>query len=300
MAPELVAAGMVAVGLQLSLQAPVNGELARRAGPLGAALLSFLVGLLLLATILVVSGEVARFGNLGGVHAWELAGGLIGAGYVTAAAWAVGKVGAGAIAAATVAGQLSSGIVVDHAGWFGLDPDPAGPLRLLAVPVLFAGALLVSGDRAGGTATEFGKIAPLPILTIFVAGLAVGVQHPLNAELAGRVGDLGAAGMNFATGTIALAVVVLVTGGASRLPAAREVPPWAFAGGLIGSITVLTSLAAVGVIGASVLAATTIAGALAGSVLIDRFGIAGVDERPLDRARVTGLALLALGTAAVL
>lgn len=300
MAPELVAAGMVAVGLQLSLQAPVNGELARRAGPLGAALLSFLVGLLLLATILVVSGEVAGFGNLGGVHAWELAGGLIGAGYVTAAAWAVGKVGAGAIAAATVAGQLSSGIVFDHAGWFGLDPDPAGPLRLLAVPVLVAGALLVSGDRVGGTATGIWRIAPLPVLTVFVAGLAVGVQHPLNAELAGRVGDLGAAGMNFATGTIALAVVVLVTGGASRLPAAREVPPWAFAGGLIGSITVLTSLAAVGVIGASVLAATTIAGALAGSVLIDRFGIAGVDERPLDRARVTGLALLALGTAAVL
>ena len=297
---ELVAAGMVAVGLQLSLQAPVNGELARRTGPIGAALLSFLVGLLLLATILVVSGEVSGFGNLGGVQAWELAGGLIGAGYVTAAAWAVGRVGAGAIAAATVAGQLSSGIVVDHAAWFGLDPDPAGPLRLLAVPVLVAGALLVSGDRAGGTAAGIGRIAPLPLLTVFVAGLAVGVQHPLNAELADRVGELGAAGMNFATGTIALAAVVLVTGGASRLPAAREAPPWAFAGGLIGSITVLASLAAVGVIGASVLAATTIAGALAGSVLIDRFGIAGVNVRPLDRARVVGLVLLALGTAAVL
>ena len=300
MAPELVAAGMVAVGLQLSLQAPVNGELARRTGPLGAALLSFLVGLLLLAAILVASGDVSGFGNLGGVRAWELAGGLIGAGYVTAAAWAVGRVGAGAIAAATVAGQLSSGIVVDHAGWFGLDPDPAGSLRLLAVPVLVAGALLVSGERAGATAAGIGRIAPLPVLTVFVAGLAVGVQHPLNAELADRVGDLGAAGMNFTTGTVALAVVVLVTGGASRLPAAREAPPWAFAGGLIGSITVLASLAAVGVIGASVLAATTIAGALAGSVLIDRFGIAGVDIRPVDRARVAGLVLLALGTAAVL
>ena len=300
MAPELVAAGMVAVGLQLSLQAPVNGELALRTGPLGAALLSFLVGLFLLAAVLVVSGDISGYGNLGGVPIWQLAGGLIGAGYVTAAAWAVGRVGAGAIAAATVAGQLSSGIVVDHAGWFGLDPDPVGPLRLLAVPVLVAGALLVSGDRAGGGVAGIRRIVPLPVITVFVAGLAVGVQHPLNAELADRVGDLGAAGMNFTTGTLALAGVVLVTGGASRLPAAREAPPWAFAGGLIGSVTVLASLAAVGVIGASVLAATTIAGALAGSVLIDRFGIAGVDVRLLDRARVAGLVLLALGTAAVL
>jgi len=300
LAPELVGAGMVAVGLQLALQAPVNGELARRTGPLGAALVSFLVGLVLLVSILALSGGLPRYSGLSGVEVWELAGGLIGAGYVAVSAWAVGRIGAGAIAAATVAGQLSSGIVVDHAGWFGLDPDPAGPLRLLAVPVLVAGALLVSGDRRGGDESGLGRIELVPLLAVFAAGLAVGVQHPVNAELADRVGDFGAAGLNFATGTAVLALAVLVTGGTERLRQAPKAPPWAFAGGLIGSITVLSSLAAVASIGASVLAATTIAGALAGSVLIDRFGVAGVPERPIDIARVSGLVLLALGTVAVL
>lgn len=300
MAPELVGAGMVAVGLQLALQAPVNGELARRTGPLGAALVSFLVGLVLLLSILAVSGGLSRYSELSGVEAWELVGGLIGAGYVAASAWAVGRIGAGAIVAATVAGQLSSGIVVDHFGWFGLDPDPAGPLRLFSVPVLVAGALLVSGDRTAGQGTGLGRIAAMPLLAVFVAGLAVGVQHPVNGELAIRVGDLGAAGINFAAGTAALAFAVLVTGGLHRLRLAPEAPPWAFAGGVIGLVTVLSSLAAVVSIGASVLAATTIAGVLAGSVLIDRFGIAGVPVRPVDAARLSGLLLLVLGTAAVL
>lgn len=300
MSAELVGVGMVAVGLQLSLQAPVNGELARRTGALGAALISFLFGLGLLFAILALSGGLSRFSALEGAPAWELVGGIIGASYVAAAAWAVGRIGAGAIAAATVAGQLSSGILVDHAGWFGLETDPVGPLRLLAVPVLVAGALLVSGDRRTGGRHGLGRIAPLPLLTVFAAGLAVGVQHPLNAELAGRVGDFGAAGINFAAGTAALSLAVLLGGGMHRLHAARQAPPWAFAGGLIGSVTVLASLAAVGSVGASVLAATTIAGALAGSVLIDRFGIAGVKVRPLDGARVFGLVLLVLGTAAVL
>ncbi len=291
---------MVAVGLQLALQAPVNGELARRTGPLGAALVSFVVGLVVLFGILTLSGGLDRYSGLAGVEGWEVLGGLIGAGYVTASAWAVGRIGAGAIAAATVAGQLSSGLVVDHAGWFGLEPDPVGPLRLLAVPVLVLGALLVSGDRRSEAGSGLGRIEFLPLVAVFGAGLAVGVQHPLNAELADRVGDFAAAGLNFTTGTVALGLAVLVTGGASALRAAPKAPPWAFTGGLIGAITVLSSLAAVGSIGASALAATTIAGALTGSLLIDRFGIAGVPERPVDGARLGGLLLLALGTAAVL
>ncbi len=300
MSAELVGVGMVAVGLQLSLQAPVNGELARRTGALGAALLSVLSGLILLALCLAASGGLEVYSKLEIARPWELGGGLIGAAYVATAAWTVGRIGAGAIAAATVAGQLSSGILVDHAGWLGLEPDPASLLRLGAIPVLVTGAILVSGDRRTGGRHGLGTIAPLPLLAVFLAGLAVGFQHPLNAELATRVGDLGAATVNFAAGSSALGLAVMATGGLVRLRAASQAPPWAFAGGLIGSVTVLASLAAVGSVGASVLAATTIAGALAGSVLIDRFGIAGVKVRPLDGARVFGLVLLVLGTAAVL
>lgn len=295
---------MVAVGLQLSLQAPVNGALARQTGPLGAALVSFLVGLVLVGGVLVLSGNAQDLSGLGSVKPYELVGGLCGAGYVAAATFAIGRIGAGAVAAATVAGQLSSGVAVDHFGGFGLDAETVDPLRLLAIPVLVAGALMVAGDRPAEGGYEggygLGAVRALPISLVFLAGLAVGVQHPLNASLAEGVGELGAAGLNFATGSLVLVVAVLATGGAGRLRSAGKAPLWAFTGGLFGAITVLSSLGAVETIGASTLAATTIAGALAGSVLIDRFGIAGVPVRPLYGQRIVGLALLAAGTVAVL
>lgn len=300
MSGELVAAGMVVVGLQLSLQAPVNGELARRTGSLGAAFISFLVGLATLGFVIVVSGQLSRLSGLGSVATYELAGGLCGAGYVAAATFAVGRIGAGSIAAATVAGQLSSGVVVDQIGAFGLEQDPAGPLRLLAIPVLVTGALMVAGERQEGEPSLIGKVRPLPLVLVFLAALAVGVQHPLNSSLSEAVGELGAAGLNFTTGTVALAIALLLTAGTGKLRLAGGAPPWAFTGGLIGAVVVLSSLASVGVIGASVLAATTIAGTLAGSVLIDRFGVAGVRVRPLDRLRAGGLLLLLAGTVAVL
>lgn len=300
MSADLVALGMVAVGLQLSLQAPVNGVLARRTGPIGAALVSFLVGLVLIGLLLLVTGEASGMAKLDRVEPYELVGGLCGAAYVAAATFAVGRIGAGAIAAATVAGQLTSGIIVDHAGWFGLDPDPAGPLRLLAVPILVSGALLVSGDRRGGGRIGLGTIRPVPLGLVFLAGLAVGIQHPLNSSVADLVGDLGAAELNFVVGTVALGLALLLTGGFGRLRNVPEAPSWSLTGGVIGAVTVITSLAAVSAIGASALAATTIAGALLGSVLIDRFGLAGVSVRPLDRLRILGLVLLAVGTFAVL
>jgi transporter family-2 protein len=297
---ELVVAGMVAVGLQLSLQAPVNGALARQAGPLGAALVSFLVGLALIGFVLAVSGQLGAYSGLGSLQPYELVGGLCGAGYVAAATFAIGRIGAGAVAAATVAGQLSSGVAVDHFGGFGLETDAVDPLRLLAIPVLVAGALMVAGDRPRDGGHGLGTVRPLPLALVFLAGLAVGVQHPLNSSLAEGVGELGASGLNFATGSLALFAAVVATGGLGRLRMARKAPPWAFTGGLFGAVTVLSSLAAVGTIGASTLAATTIAGALAGSVVIDRFGIAGVTVRPLHGHRIFGLGMLAAGTVAVL
>ena len=300
MSEGLVAAAMVVVGLQLALQAPVNGALATRTGALGASLVSFLVGLAIFGVVLALTGHLAGYGDLDSVEPYELIGGLCGAAYVAAATFSVGRIGAGAIAAATVAGQLSSGVFVDHVGWFGLESDPAGPLRVLAIPILVFGALMVSGNRERGGRLGLGALQPVPLLIVFLAGVAVGVQHPLNASLADGVGDLGAAGLNFAVGSLALLLAVLVAGDSKRLRRARGAPAWSFTGGLIGAITVLGSLAAVQVIGASALAATTIAGALAGSVLIDRFGIAGVPVRHLDSLRLLGLALLVVGTAVVL
>ena len=52
-------------------------------------------------------------------------------------------IGAGGVAAATVAGQLTASVAIDRLGLFGLDQVPLSPGRILGVALLIAGTLLI-------------------------------------------------------------------------------------------------------------------------------------------------------------
>jgi bacterial/archaeal transporter family-2 protein len=132
----------VAGGL-IALQAPINAELGKSTGSLPAALVSFAVGTIALAAIVVLSGKAGGLGSTFEVSWFYLLGGLLGAVYVTNALIAVSAIGAGGVAAATVAGQLAASVAVDRLGLFGLDEVPLTPERLLGVVLLFVGTILV-------------------------------------------------------------------------------------------------------------------------------------------------------------
>ncbi len=132
----------VAGGL-IALQAPINAELGRATGNFAAALVSFLVGTLALAAIVVLSGKAGGLGSTFDVSWYYLVGGLLGALYVTNALIAVSVIGAGGVAALTVAGQLAASVAIDRLGLFGLDEVPLTPERLLGVGLLLVGTVLV-------------------------------------------------------------------------------------------------------------------------------------------------------------
>jgi transporter family-2 protein len=127
----------------VALQAPINAGLGKATGGLPAALVSFSVGSLALAAIVVLSGKAAGLGSTFDVSWYYLVGGLLGAAYVTTALIAVSAIGAGGVAAATVTGQLSAAVVIDRLGLFGLDQVPITPARVLGVGLLLAGTFLV-------------------------------------------------------------------------------------------------------------------------------------------------------------
>ena len=127
----------------IALQAPINAGLGRATGGLPAALVSFSIGTLALAAIVVLSGKAGGLGSSFDVSWYYLLGGLLGAVYVTNALIAVSTIGAGGVAAATVAGQLTASVVIDRLGLFGLDQVPLGPERVLGVALLMAGTVLV-------------------------------------------------------------------------------------------------------------------------------------------------------------
>jgi bacterial/archaeal transporter family-2 protein len=127
----------------VAMQAPINAGLGKATGWLPAALISFSVGSALLAAIVVLSGKAGGLTSAFDVSWYYLAGGLLGAAYVTTALLAVSAIGAGGVAAATVTGQLTFSVLVDRFGLFGLDEVPISPARLLGVALLLAGTFLV-------------------------------------------------------------------------------------------------------------------------------------------------------------
>jgi bacterial/archaeal transporter family-2 protein len=127
----------------IALQAPINAGLGKATGDLASALISFLVGTAALLLIVVVSGKAGGISHATDVRWYYLLGGLLGAIYVAHALVAVSSIGAGGVAAATVAGQLTASVVADRLGILGLEQVALSPLRLLGIALLLVGTVLV-------------------------------------------------------------------------------------------------------------------------------------------------------------
>jgi bacterial/archaeal transporter family-2 protein len=134
---------MAAVGGLLALQAPINAGLGKITGSFPAAFISFAVGTLALAIVVVAAGKAGDVGEATNASWYYLIGGLLGAVYVFTALVLVKEIGAGGVAAATIASQLTTAVILDRLGAFGLEQTPLTWDRLLGVALLFAGTYLV-------------------------------------------------------------------------------------------------------------------------------------------------------------
>jgi bacterial/archaeal transporter family-2 protein len=137
------------------------------------------------------------------------------------------------------------------------------------------------------------------VLFTALAGGLIALQAPINSGVAKQTGDLPAAFVSFAVGTVALLALVLITGKAGGISGAGDVRWYYLIGGLLGAVYVANALVAVNSIGAGGVAAATIAGQLTMSVIADRLGILGLDQVALTPARILGVILLLAGTALV-
>lgn len=133
------------------------------------------------------------------------------------------------------------------------------------------------------------------LLTALVGGL-IALQPPINAGLGRATGNLPAALVSFAVGTLLLALIVALSGKAGGLSSTFDVRWYYLIGGMLGAAYVTIALIAVSSIGAGGVAAATITGQLATAVVIDRLGILGLEATPLSATRIVGVALLLAGT----
>jgi bacterial/archaeal transporter family-2 protein len=138
----------------------------------------------------------------------------------------------------------------------------------------------------------------LAVLATVAAGGLAAAQAPANNVVSGKVGDLGAVAVNFVLGSAFILVFAYVFAGGIHFDEAQPTPRWYYwiIGGLGGVLIVLAGIVAVRELGASGVTASIIAGQLALSVVLDRLGVLGLDERGITWPKVLGIALLAAGT----
>lgn len=139
------------------------------------------------------------------------------------------------------------------------------------------------------------------MLATIAAGGVVAAQAPINNVVSNQVGSFGAALVNFLVGTALILVITFVFAGGLKGDANAESPAWYYwvFGGAAGVIIVVTTLITVRELGAGGVTAATISGQLTLSVVLDRLGVFGLDERAVTWEKLLGIGLLALGTVLV-
>jgi len=137
----------------------------------------------------------------------------------------------------------------------------------------------------------------LAVVLTAIAGGLVALQAPINSTLGRSVGTFQAAFLSFTIGTILLALIAsLAKGGLGQVGEARHLSWYYLTGGLLGAAYVTTILVTVRSLGAAGVVAATIAGQLTMSVVVDQFGLLGVNRDPISALKLLGVVLLAVGT----
>ena len=132
------------IGIALSLQTPLNTQLREYlSSPLQAAFLSFLIGTVILAVMVIFQPEEKpSFSQLGQVPWFLWLGGLLGVYAISISIYTAPKMGFLTFSGVAIFGQLLMSMLLDHFGWLGTDKNPINWQRLLGGIIIFIGVLL--------------------------------------------------------------------------------------------------------------------------------------------------------------
>jgi transporter family-2 protein len=139
------------------------------------------------------------------------------------------------------------------------------------------------------------------VVLSLVAGIAGSIQVAVSGAFGRRIGVLEATAFGAIVGTLIVGALVLVVrqGFGGVLAGLRE-PPWLWLNGVMGAVVVTTITFTAPRIGTFATIGLLIAGQLFMGVVIDAFGLFGLERIPFSWQRGLGLVLLAVGSLLVL
>lgn len=299
-------------GAALPLQTNFNTRLRQSVGsPFLATTLSFLIGtMVLLIATLAVDRELPGPAAATGTPAWLWIGGLFGVIVLTANLFMFPRLGAVQTAVLPITGQVLMGLLIDHFGWFRVDPTALTATRATGGLLVLAGVLGAIGiadrvlRRTGGapTGSLHGRSAWFWRLVGVLCGAMLASQTAINGRLGVALGSAVAAALvSFAVGTVALIVIVVVTRTPWRLtrPDDRPNPWWMWLGGVLGAAFVFGNAFLQPILGTGLTVMLVLLGMMLGSVAIDAFGLLGARRKRITAFQGVGLLLMISGVALI-
>ncbi|GAA3693629.1 DMT family transporter [Arthrobacter ginkgonis] len=274
--PLGIALGLVA-GLAIPAQARVNGQLAleMRDG-LGAAVLSFSVGLVVMA---VLSGALRR-GRDGLVQLrhsvrerrfplWYMAAGCVGAYYVLGQSFAAPFTGLALFTVANVTGLTLSGLLVDR---LGIGPGGRRDINGIRIvgSVLTVAAVVWTVSPRMATASDGGLSGLLLLLLPLTAGFLMSFQQAMNGTATVHYGTpITATLVNFIAGWIVLLAAWLVSAASKGWPESLPSAGWYYLGGPLGCVFIGLGAVVVRHLGVLLAGLAMVSGQLLGSLAMD-------------------------------
>jgi transporter family-2 protein len=140
------------------------------------------------------------------------------------------------------------------------------------------------------------------VLLAMVIGASVVVQASINGELRFLVGD------PYRTALISTTVSTLFLIVLSTVVVGRPVPDgsvftdapwWMWVGGVLGAIYVAAAAVLISKLGSAVMFTLIILGQLVTAVVMDHFGMIGLDRHPVTAPRIIGISLVLIGVVLV-
>ncbi len=137
----------------------------------------------------------------------------------------------------------------------------------------------------------------IPLLLTAAIGLAMATQTAVNSQLKNYLNSpIQAAFFSFLVGTICLAIMIMFES-ASRpgMQQLSQVPIWLWVGGLLGVYAISMSIYTAPKLGFLIFTGLVLFGQVIMSMLLDHFGLIGVEKNPLNWQRILGAILIAIG-----
>jgi transporter family-2 protein len=138
-------------------------------------------------------------------------------------------------------------------------------------------------------------------LCALAAGLTLAFQPPMNARLRSVTGDpIVAALISLAVSILVLFLIALCIGRPHLAFTGALGAPWyVWTGGILGAISILSSIIVVPRLGTAQMLSIAVFGMMIGGLSIDQFGWFGLEVRPLSFPRFVGAGLLVAGVVCV-